>query len=1025
MTASTKIHIPRERHPLVARSGLLRLLDEGMDAKLTLVSAPSGYGKSTALSEWARQREQPVAWISLGKQDDDWTTFWHMVVASIRKGTDGFGVTVEPLLTQGPSASFASTEPAMTALLNELNQLTSELVMIFDDYHLMTAPAIQKSMSYLLEFLPGHIHFYIASRNTLPFPTARWFAKGEMRRITIEQLRFRPEEANEFFRVSTELKLSAEQLSLLYDQTEGWISGIKLAAISLKRSDDVAAAIRQFSGRQQHISDYLLEEVIRDLPREMRDFLLQTSVLSQMNDSLCAAVTGQDGCQHQLEQLEQLQLFIIPLDQERKWYRYHHLLSEFLQTMLARTEPGLWDQANMRAAQWLESNSFFEEAAEHYLAGRQYDEAVALIESHLHEFLIGGKNEAVARWVMQVPEEYVSSKPFLELFYLYAMVGVRKFDGIPQRAERLRIRFEAKKHLVDDNVWRNTMGEIYYICASAAYITKDLVGSTEYFMRGDELAPVNSLFIQGGNNRHYSVEEFDDHLSYINDYHGAALFFTRMMEHWRDRANHPYATPMYASYAKLLCEWDRLEEAEDWINRINRTDGLGSVPRNMYQLDVAASRIQQAKGNFSEAVALLEQLKLKIDSPDYEDFLRKIEAEQANLAVLQGDLASAERWLRQCGMSPADEATLGRVPEQLAFVRVLGACGQVEQALLLADRLFRLLTKEDRLRDRVQTLILQSVTLYRADRMAPALAKLDAALRLARPQGFIRSFVDEGSAMAELLSAYVQSNGDKHAKSTELSGYASLLLEAFNRNLAFPRVKVRCFGRFRVEASGGAAIRWRTSKTEELMAFLVHHRGEAMSRDRVLDALWGEVEVDRAGAQFNTTTHYLRKALSGIGFDDIIQHTENGYRIDRSQLDCDLDEWESLLALGETVEDRMLHDFSSKFIPFYGEGYLAGASYEWAEPMRIRLSGNYIALLLRLHEREKEQGDYGSAAKLLRQALACDPLNEYIHELLIRVLMAAGDRFTAIKQYEVLKKMMQTEFGTEPKEAAAKLISEN
>jgi len=1016
--AATKLRIPNVRHAIVTRSSLYRLLDEGLDAKLTLLCAPSGYGKTTALSEWAKQSGRVIAWVSLGKQDDDWTTFWSMVIASIHQGVDGFGLSVRPLLEQGPSASSASMEPAMTALLNELNPLSSELVIIFDDYHLVTTPAIQNSMSYLLEYLPAHIHLYIASRNDLPFSTARWLAKGELRRITIEQLRFRLEEASDFFRKTTELRLSDKQLHMLYDQTEGWISGLRLAAISLRLSGNIAESIHQFSGRQQHISDYLLEEVIRDLPEEARDFLLQTSVLNQMNYALCEAVTGRPGGQQQLEQLEQLQLFIIPLDDGRNWYRYHHLLSDFLQSMLARTAPELWVQANVRAARWFDDHGFAEEAVEHYLAGRQYDDVVRLIEGNLQGFLIGSKNIVAARWVMQVPEPYTSNRPFVELFCLYAMIGARHFRDFPGRAERLRIRFEAMKDHMDAGLWRETLGEIYYLCAVAAYVTKDLVGAAEYFIRGDASASEHSLFILGGNNRHYSIEEFDDHLCYINDYHGAARFLTVMMDHWRDRVNHPNATPMYASYAKLLCEWNRLEEAEAWINRMRRTDGLAPVPRNLYQLDVAASRIQQSKGNALEAKALLEQLKLKIDSPDYDIFMRKIEAEQASLMVRQGDLESARTWLTQCGMSYSDEATMDKVPEQLVLVRVLAACGQFDQALSLAERLYQLLTKEDRLRDRIRTLILISLALYRDGRIEPALVELAKALRLGEPQGFIRSFVDEGLAMEELMTLYVQGSG-----STDTSSYARLLLQAFGVYPSPPRIKIRCFGRLSIETGNGIAMKWRTSKTEELMAFLIHHRGEAVSRDRILDALWGEVEVDRAGAQFNTTTHYLRKALHQIGLNGIIQHAEGGYRIDRSRIDLDLDDWERVLAAETQVTDIMLRAYADELVQLYGEGYMAGASYEWAQPTRIRLEREYVATLLRLHEREKEQGHYDAAAELLRKALAQDPLNEYIHERLIHVLVLGNDRLSAIKQYEALRTMLQTEFGMEPKDTTRSLLN--
>ncbi|WP_256759505.1 BTAD domain-containing putative transcriptional regulator [Cohnella sp. WQ 127256] len=1021
MIAATKMHIPYARHALVARSNLLRLLDEGMDAKLTHLFAPSGYGKTTALSEWAKQSGKLVAWVSLSKQDDDWITFWNIIIASIQNRVDGFGLTVWPLLAEGPSASFESMEPAMTALVNELNRLPGELIIMLDDYHLVAMPTIQKSMSYLLEYLPDHIHFYIATRNDLPFPLARLFAKGQMRRITIEQLRFQPEEVYDFFRETTDLSLSVEQFNILYNQTEGWISGLRLAALSLKQSRNVAESIRQFSGHQQHISDYLLEEVIRDLPEAMYDFLLQTSVLSQMNYALCEAVTGQPRGQQQLEQLEQLQLFIIPLDDQRNWYRYHHLLSDFLQSMLARTAPELRVQANVRAAQWLEENGFIVEAVEHYLVGRQYEDVVRLIETHLYE-LLGGKNIVVARWVMQVPEQYVASRPLVELFCLLVMVGVRQFDKISDRAERLRIRVEAMKGQIEADVWRAIMGDIYYFCGVAAFVRRDLSGTADYFILGDRFASERSFFIQGGNNKHNAIDEFDDHLCFINDYHDAVLFFIKMLAYWQDRVNHPYATPMYASYAKVLYEWNRLEEAEDWLNRIVHADGFEPVPRNRYQLFVAASRIQQAKGNSREAMALLEQIKLKIDSPDYEIFIRRIEAEQASLAVLQGDMESARRWLSQCGQSHLDEVTLDQVSEQLSFIRVLAACEQFNSALSLAERLYDLLTKENRLRDRIRILILQSTMLYRHKKIELAFAKLDNALRLAEPQGFIRSFVDEGSVMAELLSIYAQSYGDKGVGSMDISSYARLVLQAFQVHQLPPRIKIRCFGRLRVETENGAVIKWRTSKTEELMAFLVHHRGEALSRDRILDHLWGEVDVDRAGAQFNTTTYYLRKTLSKIGLNGIVQHVEGSYRIDMNQLDCDLNEWDRLLAIGDQLDDIMLREYAAELVQLFGEGYMAGTSYEWAEPTRIRLESEYVAMLLRLHEREVKKGQYDAAAELLRKALVHDPLNEHIHERLIRVLVLADDRISAFKQYEALRMLLLTEFGIEPKETVRRLL---
>lgn len=1013
MIAATKLHIPHVRHALVDRSSLLRLLDEGMDAKLTHVFAPSGYGKTTVLCEWAKQSGKVVAWVSLGSQDDDWSTFWSLVIASIQRHVADFGQTVAPQLTEGPSASFESTEPAMTALLNEFSQLTEELIIILDDYHLMTMQAIHKSMYYLLDYLPVHIHFYIATRNDLPFASARFYARGQLRRITIEQLRFQPEEVYDFFRETTNLKLSVDQLNMLHKQTEGWISGLRLAALSLKQSRDVSASIRQFSGHQQHISDYLLEEVIRDLPAGLYDFLLQTSVLSQMNYALCEAVTGQAGGQQLLELLEQLQLFIIPLDDHRSWYRYHHLLSDFLQSTLTRTAPELWVQANRRAAEWLENHGFIVDAVEHYLAGNQYEDVARMIEKHLYE-LLGGKNTVVSRWVMQVPEPYVASRPFVELFCLLVKVGTRQFDGIQERVERLRLLVEAMKEHMDQGVWHALMGDIYYIYGVAAYVRRDLAGTADYFILGDTHVPEHSFFIRGGNNNnHTTIDEFDDHLFFLGDYEAAEKFFTRMIAYWQDRVNHPYATPMYSSYAMILYEWNRLEEAEDWINRIIRSDGFAPVSRNRYQIFVAASRIQQAKGNSSEAAALLEHIKLTIDSPDYDLFMRKLEAEQASLSVLQGDLEAARQWLLRRGTPHVDEVTMDQVYELVLLVRVMVACEQYDSTPALAERLYELLTKENRLRDRIRILILLSIMLYRQDQLEPALARLDLALRLAEPQGFIRSFLDEGPVMAELLS--------RHAEATSMS-YSLRLLQAFDIQPSRPRVKIRSFGRLRVETADGTVIKWRTSKAEELMAYLVHHRGEAVSRDRILDDLWGDVDVDRAGGQFHTTAYYMRRSLGQIGLDGIVQHVEGSYSIDVSLLDCDLEEWDRLLAEGAQPGRSLSREYVTELARVYGNGYLAGSSYPWAEILRIRLEEEYVTMLVRLHEREVKEGRYEHAAELLRMALAHDSLNESIHEWLIRVLVLANDRVSAIKQYEELRVMLVEEFGMQPREEVSRLL---
>jgi LuxR family maltose regulon positive regulatory protein len=778
MLVSTKLHIPHVRNSLVSRPRLIRKLNEGMEAKLTLVSAQAGYGKTTALSEWVKQCSALVAWVSLDKQDNDWIQFWSYVTASIQERVPGFGNTIWSLLEKGPSVSL---EPAITALLNELNQLTSELVIILDDYHFIELPAIHDSLIYLLEHLPPHIHLYIASRTDLAIPTARLLAKGELHRIIMQDLRFQLDEGLVFFRDTTDLLLTKEQVIQLFHQTEGWISGLQLAAISLERSDNIAESIHQFSGQQHNISDYLLEEVLHHQSEQMRTFLLETSILSRMNHSLCQAVTGQMNCQEQLEGLDRLNLFIIALDDQRNWYRYHHLLSDFLQQLLSRTDPAKWVQAHIHAAYWLENHGFDEEAVEHFLEGKQYADAVRLIEKNLFT-LMQSKSVALKRWVAFLPESSFEEKPMIEMFYISVLLGVGEWGAAVRRVEQAEIRFQALQEKLTNPEWNQAMGNIYFFCAVTSYLRKDLVRTSEYFELVERYIPEGSFFQTMGRNRYQGYDSFDDHLAFINDLHTADAFLLKWINTWGHKKEYPFIGYLYASYSKLLYERNRLEEAEFYVSQALGRKDMQPFARILIQIVFSASRIQQAKGNSNRASELLEQLKSQIDSPDYVLFMLKIEAEQACLSLQQGSFQYALDWLQRCGLAHTDEVSMNRMAEHLCLARVLAECERMGEALYLLERLYRLLCKEDRLRDRIKVLILQSVSLQRLGQTEAALVQLETALHLAEPEGYIRSFIDEGPMMAEMLSAYlkVQQGSRLSNPPSVILAYIKQLLQALN-----------------------------------------------------------------------------------------------------------------------------------------------------------------------------------------------------------------------------------------------------
>ncbi|MFX3635575.1 MAG: LuxR C-terminal-related transcriptional regulator [Candidatus Pristimantibacillus sp.] len=756
MIVRTKLHIPQVKKSFVSRPKLIHKLDEGMDVKLTLISAQAGYGKTTALSEWVKQCNALVAWVSLDKQDNDWARFWSYIIASIEEKVPDFGKAVEPLLKNGPMETL---EPAISVLLNELNYLTSELVIIIDDFHVIELPAIHHSIIYLLEHLPPQIHLFIASRTELTIPTTRLLAKGELHRISMQDLRFQLEEGVMFFRDMTDLLLTKEQVTALYHHTEGWISGLQLAAISLKQSDNVAETIKQFSGQQQHISNYLLEEVFHHLSEHTRDFLLQTSILSRMNHSLCQAVTDQMNGQEQLERLELLNLFIIPLDNHKNWYRYHHLLSDFLKLLLQRTEPDKWMQVHIRAAHWLENHGFDDEAVEHYLEGKQYADVVRLIEKNLPT-LVQTKSVVLIRWVSVLPENSLEDKPMVELFYISVLLGVGEWEDAFRRIKQAEIRFQSLQEKLNEAEWKQAMGNIYFFCSVISYLQRDLKQTSAYFELVEQYVPEGSFFQTMGRNRYQGYESFDDHLSHINGLHEADVYLLKWITTWEKKKEYPFIGCLYASYSKLLYEWNRLDEAEYYVNKALGRKDMEPFARILIQIAFSASRIQQAKGNEDQASELLTHLKLQIDSPDYELFMLKIEAEQACLSLQQGSLQDALEWLQRCGLAYTDEISLNRIAEYLSLARVLAACDWMDEALYLLERMYGLLEKEDRLRDRIKILLIQSVTYHRLGETKIAYLRLETALQLAKPEGYIRSFIDEGPIMAEMLAAYMKMQQD-------------------------------------------------------------------------------------------------------------------------------------------------------------------------------------------------------------------------------------------------------------------------
>jgi len=434
----TKFYVPKSRRDLVPRPRLAERLDRGSASKLMLVSAPAGFGKSTLLTEWLAARpaapadQRMAAWLSLDRGDSDPASFWTYVIAALRTAAPGVGESALALL-QAPRPS--PIETVLTALLNDLGGIASDIVLVLDDYHVIDAREVQDGMAFLLDHLPPGLHVVIASRADPALPLARLRARGELAEIRAAELRFTPDEAAAYLNELMGLRLTARDVAALERRTEGWIAALQLAALSMQGRDDVAGFIAGFAGDDRYVVDYLAEEVLQRQPGPVQAFLLQTSILGRLTGPLCDAVTGQGGGKAMLEALDRGNLFLVPLDDRRQWYRYHRLFADVLQARLLDEQPGQVPGLHRRASVWFQRSGEPSEAISHALAARDFDQAADLIERAIPAMRITRQDATMHGWLKALPDEVVRVRPMLS----FAVAGGLLTGGEPEEVEvRLR-----------------------------------------------------------------------------------------------------------------------------------------------------------------------------------------------------------------------------------------------------------------------------------------------------------------------------------------------------------------------------------------------------------------------------------------------------------------------------------------------------------------------------------------------------------------------------------------------------------
>lgn len=821
---ATKLYLPRLRPHVVSRPRLIERLNEGLHHKLTLISAPAGFGKTTLVSEWVESNGLPTAWLSLDEGENDLNQFLMYLVAALQ--------TIAPNIGEGALVALQSGQPPLaeailTALLNEITLLRDNLVLVLDDYHVIDAKLIDLALTYLVEHLPPQMRLVIATREDPHLPLARLRAKSQLTELRAADLRFTASEAATFLNQAMGLHLTAEDIAALETRTEGWITGLQLAALSMKGRQDIPGFIRAFTGDHRYIVDYLVEEVLQRQPEPVRSFLLQTSILDRMNGSLCDAVTGQENGAERLEALERGNFFVAPLDDKRHWYRYHHLFADVLSAHLMAEQPDQVSTLHRRASVWYEQNGLASDAIRHALAAKDFERAASLVELAVPEMRRSRQEGALLGWLRALPDELIHVRPVLSVGYAWALLAggeleaaqvrlleaERWLDTTADTSERQQA-LSAGMVVVDEEEFRRLPGSIAIYRAALAQALGDVPETVKYarwalnFLpedehlgRGAAEALLGLAFWASGDlesaRQTYAASitrmQRAGHLSDVlggaialadiqiaqGHLHQAMSTYERTLQMATEQGEPVLrgTADLYVGMSELHREHGDLHAA---MQRLLRSKELGEgagLPQNRYRWRVAMARLREVQGDLDGAISLLDEAE-RVYVGDFFPNVRPVAALKARMWVKQGRLGEALGWAREQGLSIEDDVSYLCEFEHITLARVLLArykSDRVDRSMLeamgLLDRLLLAAKEGERAGSILEILVLQALARYAQGDISAALMALQHALTLAEPEGYVRMFVDEGPPMATLL--------EKAAKHGIAPNYVRRLLAAF------------------------------------------------------------------------------------------------------------------------------------------------------------------------------------------------------------------------------------------------------
>lgn len=785
---ATKLYSPPLRAKAVLRPSLVARLNEGLQRKLTLISAPAGFGKTTLVSEWLASCGRPTAWLSLDDGDSEPARFLTYFIVALQTIAPELGARQLPAL-QAPQPPPAET--VLANLLNEIAALPKPVILILDDYHAVDSKAVDEALTLLLERQPPQMHLVVATREDPRLPLARWRASNQLNELRAADLRFTLTEAADFLKRTMGLTLSADDIAALENRTEGWVAGLQLAAISMQGLPDTADFIKSFTGSHRFVLDYLLEEVLHKQPPLVQDFLLRTSVLSRLCGPLCEAVLGAPSAsgQRQLEYLEQANLFIVPLDKERRWYRYHHLFAELLRQRLASTATDV-NALYLRASQWYEEAGLELEAFQYAAAANEIERAERLSYGKTIPLHFRGALLTILNWLQSLPLEVLNAKPYLWWRTAALMLMNGHTVGVEEKLQAAEAALHGEEHDPDARHLRGRLAAARAVLALTHYRPDVMEVQSR---RALEYLPLANISTRA--NAHWTL----GFAYYAQGKRVAARQMLTEAIQLSQSVRDVFTTILASITFGLVQESDtQLHLAEQTYQQVLQLAGDQPL-QIIYEPHLGLARIFYERNDLARAQKYAEQsLRLAQQYERVIDRFILCEIFLARLKLAQGDVAGTAAQLNQTEQAARQRNFVHRLPDVAAAqVQLLLAQGNLPAALHLA-RTYSLKIDEAQVliaqgefsaaleilaslqeqarangwaAERLAALVLEAMAWHLQGDKAQALQRLSEALTLAEPEGFVRLFVDKGLPMAQLLN--------EAARRGLMPPYVSKLLAAF------------------------------------------------------------------------------------------------------------------------------------------------------------------------------------------------------------------------------------------------------